>query len=882
VQTSALKTSEKSMSEKKVVAGLSLRADQFKQELEEVRALEKKASDEGEAFALSFSEGFARIEERSQKMSATLVAGGDVSKKTFNETIAVLAKLEAAATAGGKSIEEAPESIRKAFSIANQQLTAVAAQMQVNAANTEAMRARFMEAGAAAAGLTTQLAAASEQQKIAGERAQEVAEKFGDIPDRINEIREAGDKTFDEQAEDLKEVAEELEDARKAYTKMGEQGAKALAELKPKAEQVKDAIADLTAKSETSTGRIRDSVLVADRAFADLAKQIRNNPKEAVEALPKVAGAVVQLRKEVEKARAAGGPVPPQAIATLERFQAELARAKQEVGNLKREIDKQTAGVTDASQAWQGFDGVINNVAGQFGKLGAGVVGGMAALKEGWGVGKQIAAALGTDFSAMEQAIDKFVAKAKNVNPALLDWITGVGSFQDVRAAVQLSKEQYEGYTSAIIAGVGEIDNLKAHTEQFGAISLAHGVILKEGNEGQKLANQAKRDGAGDLDQYVRALGLASEAAKVHNELVKFGAEGERLWNEIRAQGKGNLVDLAKAINDSAAAIKELTAKTKEEIQAETELQAALNNTTKMRLQALEFEKQQAELVAQQEKVEDGLTASIRNKLAEITASMVVKEGREIPLTKLQISQLEQLLAQNLSLTETERKKIQAWVEQLKTVENLRQGERELLAQRIQYELLVNRTVVADEAHRSTLDKKTNTIRNAAGATDDLTKSTERQNAASDKGTELNIRWSEKADQTKVSAESSAEAMKRLAGTQASSATEIDRAATSADHLGAALPKVGDASGKVEQPVKHLGESAAATAPELGKVSEAVAKLDVSEATVASVERLSSAMASLVVNVRDLVAIRNDVESSLDALGQAAERAAGSGEEEVA
>ncbi len=871
------------MSEKKVVAGLSLRADQFKQELAEVRQLEQQAADGGEAFALSFSDGFTRIEGAMHKASATLSSNGEVSKKTFNETIQLLGKLEAAAEAGGKSIEDAPEAIRQAFEIANQQITAVSAQMQVNAVNSAAMRTRFMEAGAQAANLSTQLAAVADQEKRTADNALEVNEKFADIPERIEEIRKAGEKTFDEQVEDLEDLAKELKVAEKAYKKMGDEGAQALAALRPKADAVAAAIAEMAAKAVSSTGRIDDAVKRTDRGFADLAKQISTNPKEAAEALPKVAGFVVTLRNEIEKARAAGGPVTAEAIANLKRFEEQLSRSKVEVGNLKREIDKQVAGVADARQAWQGLDGVISDVAGRFGKVGTAAIGGFAAFKEGYGVGKEIAASIGTDFSAMEQSIEKFIEKAKKVNPAMLDWLTGAGSFEAVRASIQLTKAQYEGYTSAVLAGVEGIDDLKAHTEQFGEIARAHNVILGEGTEGMKLASQAKREGAGDLDQYVRSLGLASEAAKVHNQLVKVGSEGERLWNEIREKGKTSLSDMVKAIKDAQPVIDAFLTKTKEEINAERELQDALNNTTKLRVQALQFEKEQAELVAQQEKVEDGLTASIRNKLAEITASMVVKEGREIPLTKLQISQLQVLLAQNLSLTETEKKKIQAWIDQLSAVEKLRQGERELLAQRIQYELLVNRTVVADAEHAAVVDTKTRTIRNAAGATDDLVTATKSHNKTVAEGTGLNIRWSDKADQSRVSAETSAEAMQKLAGTQASSATEVDRAATAVNKLGTELPKVTVGATQAAEPTQKLGDNAAAAAPELEKVIDSIAKLGVSPETVTGVENLAAAMAALVGHVRALVAMKDDATTALDALGQAAERAAGEGDvEEVA
>jgi len=856
------------MSEKKVVAGLSLDAGQFKQELEAVRAIEAQAAAGGEAFARSFSQGFELIEARSRKMSATIAEGGKVSERQFSELVATLQQLKIAAEAGGKSIEEAPEPIRKAFDVARQQIVAVAGGMQQTAAETARMREEFMAAGRELAGLATSAEVATEAlgrmsdaERRAADLAEEIGKKFGDVPDRIEEIRAAGDKTFGEQADDLERIAKELEVAEKAYKKLGDVGAPALAKVRVESERVEQALKEVAAAAETHGAQISDAGLVAARSMENLAKQIRANPKEAVEQLPKAVGAVIQLRNAIEQAKAAGGPVDPGAVAQLQRFEAQLGKTKQQIGTLKREIDQQTAGVTSASQAWQGMDSVVDRVAGRFGKVGAAAVGGFAALKEGWAIGTSIAQSIGTDFSAMEQAVAKFEAKAKQVNPAMLDWLTGTGSFEAVRASITLTKEQFEGYNSAILAGIEDIGAYKARTQEFTEIHAAHTKILAEGAEGQRLATQAKRDGGGVMEDYVRSLGLASEAAKVHNKLVAAGAEGERLWVEIREKGKGTLVDLALAIRNAGVAITELTKKTKEQVTAEQELRDAVNDTSGARERAHKWELDQAKLIAEQEKATDGLTQSIRNKLAEIVASMTVAEGREIPLTKMQISQLEQLLSRNITLTEAERKKIQGRIDQLKAVESLTQGERELLAQDIKIDLQRNTSLQVGEQHRAVLDKTTRTISNVAAETGKLG--------------EQQMRVATTADKAEAAAAKLAGGFGRLGGDAKGVETGVRAAGEGLSEAAKGIELAAGPTEKLSKVTVTLGDGLGKVADAASRMEAASPHLAIAPETIESLAHFDRELASIAGHLTSIIQQAPDAAKGLAAVGTAATTATG-------
>lgn len=700
--------------QKKVVASFALDAAQAKQELKALEAAEEQFSASGKSLATSLSNGYGDVEEKVGKLFKKLNDGGTVTQGEVDKIVAKLAALREAAEASGVPFEQMPEEFKRAYGAGVAQLNALQGAMGAAAQRTAAYREEVEAAAEAARKL-------ADEQEQARELVEKVAEQYGETAIKIEEIRKASDATFPEQRKSLEAIQKELQDSEAAFKRMGRVGEDALKALRVESARVDAALDEVSKAAASGTGKIRDGVLGADRSFAQFTKTLSENPKEALEQLPKVAGSVISLRHAIEQAKATGGPVDDAAIARLRSFEQQLEKAKLEAGAMKREIDKATAGTTDASQSWQGFDSVINGVAGKFGKVGVGVVGAVAALKEGWAIGTQIAQAIGTDFTAMSDAIEKWSEKAKKVNSSFLSWLTGDGSFEQVRAATVLTKTAFEGYTSAVLAGITEIDNIKAHTVEFNKIAAAHKTILAEGAEGQRLANQAKKDGGGVLADYVRVLALADQAAKVHHKLMQEGIEGQRLWNDIKAQGKGTLVDLAKAIRDNQDEIAKLTTRTREQIAAEDDYTKSLNNVTTAILKKIAAEKEQLDVVINQEKVEDGLTETMRTRLAEIAASMVVKEGKEIPLTLVQIKQFEELVRSTVGLTDAERKRHTALVERLRTVEQMTQYERDNLAQELKRQLLINTTSQADAAHRAVLDMKTKTISNAAAATSKLT-----------------------------------------------------------------------------------------------------------------------------------------------------------------
>jgi hypothetical protein len=433
------------------------------------------------------------------------------------------------------------------------------------------------------------------------------------------------------------------------------------------------------------------------------------------------------LREVMEEIERTTGALPAEFQAAFQTAAKQVSETTTRVANLSDGVADQAGLLKEGQAQWRGFGNELNAVLGPMGKFQAGAIAGFAALQQGWQIGTEIAKALGTDFQAMNETMDAFKEKAKVVNSSILSWLSGAGSFADLRASLTLTKTEFEGYNSALIAGVKDLGNYKEKTAELNEIAAAHAIILAEGIEGQRLANQAKVDGNGVLDNYIVALNVASDAAKVHHELAKQGAEGDRLWAEIREKGKGSVVDLAAAIKSYGDEIAELTGKTKAQIAAEKALQDALNDTDALTLKRLEHDKQQAELINRQTQEENKLTDQIRAKIAEIIASLAMAEGRGIPLAQLQIKQLQELIALGPKLTDAEREQLNALLEKLKAIEKLNGMERERLVMELQ----------ASTALAATAE-------------------------ATGKVTEASIKWSDATKSGKLSAEEAAEAMKNL------------------------------------------------------------------------------------------------------------------------
>lgn len=524
---------------------------------------------------------------------------------------------------------------------------------------------------------------------------------------------------------------QEVGKVRQAFEDFGDEGKKAAQK-----------VADATDAIQRGVDRVEKKITQGKEITVRDVGQMRVNFERLGEAIEQTFGSVSEAPKDVQQAFKLAGE-------QIERVRTEAVKTAKAMQDTKA-VTNETAGT------WRGLGTEVKEASGKFGAV-AGQIGlAFTALSEGWKIGTGVAKALGTDFTAMNEAMAGLLDKTKQVNQAYLDWQTGPGSFAQFRASITLTKAEFEGLTSAQFAGIKGIEDYKGKLEELRIISAANNKLLEEGTEGYQLASQAKKEANGVLENYIRTLDLATQASDVHHKLMEKGTEGQRLWNEIKEKGKGTLLDLAVAMKEFEGSISSVVAMTQQQVAAEEKLHAALNNTSAIMEKRLAMETQQAALVTQQEKVEDGLTESLRTKFAEITASLQVTEGKAIPLTREQIGQAEALLKSTIGLTQAQREQLETLLTQAKAANDANDAERKKIAALIEAKLLIDTTV------RSTAEL-----------------------------TAANMKWSDSSRSGKLTADEAAAAMKNLRDTGIVPAGEgmkglvddIDAAATNMDKL---------------------------------------------------------------------------------------------------
>jgi chromosome segregation ATPase len=734
--------------EKKSVASLTLLADQPKQALEDLLAAETRVTEQGVKLATSFATGFETIEDRAKKALTTIANGGNAEAQ-LNKLVAEYSRLKTAQDAAVASGEKLPEEFQRAFSIAEKQITNVTAAMTRQREQTAELKGQFQQLAAAEDGVavaaqgvaTAEAAAAAEVARLAqvekdaadaaarlrAEQEELVAQtKYLEeeaiagaqsVDKMMAALREPGaQQPLEKEHAALVEVRSALERDITTYKEFGDAGSKAADVTRRKIEDVDRAIEKLGSEQK-SFGQLTNNFRVTERVFDEFEQKVASGGPITARAIAPVIQNFERLKEQIQQT----ANVTPEMTARFAQLETRLKSVDTETRKSIDAMADHKVVLAEGGVQWTGFGNTLGIAAGKFGAVvsGAGAVG--AALTAGIQIGNQFAHAIGTDFAAFDSFAADMKTRGAEIQSILIDLATGgEHGMTRLRAAATLPKPAMDGLNQALEAGVKDVDDLQAHVEAFNTVADLNAKIATAGTEGLLLQNKARKEGAGVLGEYILSLKLANDIAVIHNDLVSKGAEGQRVWNEIKGNGRKTLLEMRQAIEDHSKAIRELVSVTEAEVTAEKQLAEALNDTSTARLHAIGLEQQQAALVANQEKVEDGLTRSLRTKLAEITASMTVKEGKEIPLTKLQVQQLEEQLGKTVGLTDTERKHVETLIEKLKTVEQLTQVQRENLAADIQRELLINTTTESDERYRVVLDAKTRTISNAAAATDDL------------------------------------------------------------------------------------------------------------------------------------------------------------------
>jgi chromosome segregation ATPase len=203
---------------------------------------------------------------------------------------------------------------------------------------------------------------------------------------------------------------------------------RAIDTVKGAADDVTDSLKKTGKQGDEAGDKLKDAFARADKQYDKLRETIDQGSPEMGEQLRRLVGIQINLRNEIERTYGSIDRATPEAIANFKRLGQQVEAAKGEVGNLTREMDKQTAGVRDASTAWRGLDSVVSDAAGKMGKFGIAAVGGFAALREGWQVGMQLNKLFGTDMSLWEEAIEKFGKKVGIVISKIADVVVAQGT----------------------------------------------------------------------------------------------------------------------------------------------------------------------------------------------------------------------------------------------------------------------------------------------------------------------------------------------------------------------------------------------------------------------------------------------------------------------
>ena len=616
-----------------------------------------------------------------------------------------------------------------------QQTTDLKARFQELAAaeNATATAANAVaDAEARAATETAALAAATQQAAEAEERLRAEQEELVAQTKYLEEEAIAGAQSVDKMMAALREpgaqqplekekaalveVRSALERDITTYQEFGEAGTKAADVTRRKIEDVDRAIEKLGAE-QRSFGNLTNNFRTVERVFDEFEQKVENGAPITARAVAPVIQNFERLKEQIRQT----ADVTPEMTARFAQLETRLKAVDAESRKSIDAMADHKVMLAEGGVQWTGFGNTLGIVAGKYGAIVSQVGAVAGALTAGIQIGNQFAHAIGTDFSAFDSFAADAKVRGQEIQSILIDIATGgEHAMARLRAAATLPKPAMDGLNQAISAGIEDIDDLEKHTKDFNTIAELSAKIDAAGTEGILLQNKARNEGAGVMKEYLVSLDAANRIAEVHNRLLEKGIEGQRIWNEVKGNGRKGLVEMLQAIEDHRKAILALANADKVEVDATEALVKALNDVSATRVKAIALEQQQAELVTRQEKVEDGLTASLRTKLAEIVASMTVKEGKEIPLTKLQVQQLEQQITATVGLTDKEREHLQALAEKLKTVENLTQVQRENLADDIKRDLLINTTTQTDARHKVVLDEKTHSMHNAAAEADNL------------------------------------------------------------------------------------------------------------------------------------------------------------------
>jgi hypothetical protein len=455
--------------------------------------------------------------------------------------------------------------------------------------------------------------------------------------------------------------------------------------------------AELAQKTATAGERIEDSAKRADAAFAKFTTTLQDNPKEALEQLPRVAGAVIQLRQEIERTQAAGGIVEADDIARLQQFESRLVETRESAKRLAVEIHAATGGIggridgiTDAVQGMAGAFGpagqAIGGVAGQIGSLALGaeqaknVFGGLNLNTLSLGASSTtLAVQMGAAAAAIVAAVaagSKLAATNVENQQTTDDLKDSLGailpSIDELKTGLDGVQMAAQNALASLMSG--EMGDARRDVE-------AMAVAWKNGRDAGKLYYDLVNQGVGELAASEIASSNNRKAVDLYAQAMAQGGKSIEVWNEtVRASNgdaeafRAKLDELKIALDHEKTALGENTAEQlKNKLAMQEAAGAAAALAEQKRAATAETQRNVEQLITENEVV-NGSTEAIRKKIAAIQAHIGESDLWSVSLGRT-AAELQNVLNTTDGLTKVERARIQALIDLAKNANDLTEAE---------------------------------------------------------------------------------------------------------------------------------------------------------------------------------------------------------------
>lgn len=762
------------------------------------------------------------------------------------------------------------------------------------------------------------------------------------------------------------------------------------------AKQAADAFKQTAKVADTETDHIADGFKLAEKQIEKLTQTVREGSPEMGEQLRRLVGVQINLRKEIEATFGAVDKATPETIAKYRQITATVDQMKTNIGDLTREMQQQTAGIVDQSQAWRGMDAVMNDVVAKTGKMGPMVLGGIAAFREGVQLGAQFNQAVGANMEAWDDFAGSFKSEAgqmlnvtADLNASMLNLLGSLKSFDSDKissafsdyqaemirwaASIALSTKEEEGLLRLMQEKRPLMEILTTSTkdlatvgENLNKIHAAERLALAGGNEMQKLWNDAKRVAGERLRDQAEAAKQLTPVLEAHAKLMAFGKDGEKLWSDmhvthattieqLREKLKAAGVDLEKlkdyfdkvkkaeddarsahekyldslsrtekAVADMAETLKkdgeawsdasrkriqaegDITRLTSRQADLKRQLEDLNDSFKNMNLTEAESADRKARLTDELNKTTTALDAARSAQSAateeekrasaaidehrakrEVLATQVKKESDEIltivdSLNKeagtrrqlsteqvAQIERLKQLVQTNDDLSDSEKAAINRYIELMTAKAHVMNANGALIESNLTEQATVRQEV---EHLGKEIEKRREQvvgITSTKTSFDDLTTATRSQSAALDDSAGISIKWTNEAAHVKQSAAEAADVMRKLAEQQNQVATDTTSAATATDKAGESLPRLKTAAEQAHEPARLIADTMKNAAEPTQKFADALAALKVPAEVIDSLRTTVGLVGDLKTQCSDLATEAGKAAKAMDALGSA-------------